>query len=90
MAGPVGCGPSHLHYHMVQPVVGRKCKFPANENGHIEKTITRGKYLLNSFMYKIRVHPTGLCDSCQVEEDVYHYLIECKAQEALRAALVRP
>ena len=29
--------PVSLHYHMVQPVVGRKYKFPADENRHIEK-----------------------------------------------------
>ena len=31
--------PVSLHYHVVQPVVGRKCKFPADENKHMEKTI---------------------------------------------------
>ena len=73
--------PVSLHYHMVQPVVRRRCKSPADENRYMEKALTRLRLdicLLNSFKSKIRVHPTGLCDSCQVEEDVYHYLIQCK------------
>ena len=55
--------PVSLHYHMVQLVVGRKCKFAADENKHVEKCISRlklGKCLLNSFMHKINVHLTGL------------------------------
>ena len=79
--------PVILHYHMVQPVVGRKWKF-SDENKHMEKCISRlrlSKCILNSFMHKINIHPTELCDSYGVDED--HYLMECIDQSALRSTL---
>jgi len=82
--------PSSLHYHSIQPLVGIKCKFTYDRGRLMERYITRlrlGKCFLNHYLFKIGRHPTGLCITCGVPETVEHYIIHCKNQARLRAAL---
>jgi ribonuclease HI len=47
----------------------------------IETLITRlklGKCLLNHYSYKLKKHPTGLCDLCHTAETIDHFLFHCK------------
>jgi ribonuclease HI len=68
-------------YRNIEPVVSTKVKF-THLNRRQERVLTRlrlGKCSLNYYLYKIRKHPTGLCDTCGVEETVEHFLISCSA-----------
>ena len=46
-----------------------------------ETKITRlrfGKSQLNEYMHYLKIHPNGLCESCQVMESTEHYLMNCE------------
>ena len=52
-----------------------------------EKILNRFKLLqtkLNAGMKKIGLHPTGLCESCNVTEDTFHLLISCTRTAILK------
>jgi len=56
-----------LHYKMVQPSISRTCKFTYDRVRGLERITTRlrfGKCLLNNYLYKLKLHPSGLCDVC--------------------------
>lgn len=66
-------------YKQIETNVSFKVKFK-NKNRKIEVIGTRlrlGKCRLNYYLNKINCHPTGLCDSCRVNETIQHYLLEC-------------
>lgn len=66
----------------LESFVHMRIRFCCSENRHKEVTLSRlrlGKCLLNSYLFKINKHPTGLCDACGVLETVEHYLMECAA-----------
>lgn len=66
-------------YRSVEPIVNSKIKLK-NINRRKEVTLTRlrlGKTRLNHNLRNIGCHPSGLCDTCQVDESVEHYLLNC-------------
>ena len=82
--------PLSRHHFSVQPLVGKKCVFTYDKGRHLERCITRlrlGRCLTNSYLYNINKHPTGLCASCNVREDVNHLLMDCVDQAGLRTTL---
>ena len=42
---------------------------------------------LNSYLHKIGLHVSGLCDLCNVPETVEHFILKCKKHSDLREAL---
>jgi ribonuclease HI len=67
------------HYKEIQPIVSKKIKY-TNSNREKEVTITRlrlGKCRLNHQMYIKKLHVDGLCETCQVEETIEHFLLNC-------------
>ena len=46
----------------------------------MERVITRlrlGHCFVNQWRHKLKFHPTGKCDLCQVPETVEHLLLKC-------------
>jgi len=67
-------------YKTLEPTVSRKIKY-TNRNRHKETTITRlrlGKCHLKHYLYKIKRHPTGHCEHCNVPETIEHFLLHCQ------------
>ena len=65
----------------VVPIVSVKSKYSSSSRQK-EVMISRlrlGKCKLNSYLYKIKCHPTGLCDSCKVPETIEHLLLNCQS-----------
>jgi len=59
---------------------------------HIPATIFRlraGYCRLHSHLYKISLHPDGLCDTCGIPETVEHFLIQCSNYAEVRHTLQR-
>ena len=46
-----------------------------------------GQTRLNSGLYKIGRHVSGLCDNCQVPETTEHFLLYCNSTESLQSQL---
>lgn len=66
-------------YRKIEPNVSNKIKY-INNNRNTEIKITRlrlGQCRLNKYLNKIDRHPTGLCQTCQEEESIDHYLLHC-------------
>jgi len=79
-----------LHYKIVQPSISRTCKFTYDRGRGLERITARlrlGKCLLNNYLYKLKLHPSGLCDVCGSAETIEHYLIDCVNQTTLRCLL---
>ena len=81
-------------YFKIVPEVSYKVKF-TYEIWAREVAITKlwfGHCRLTSEMHLIKVHPYGLCDFCNIREDVLHYMIDCfefiQTQEKLVKALL--
>ena len=47
-----------------------------------------GKCKLNAYMFEIKLHPNGMCDTCNKLETVQHHILECqnKVSTAVRQA----
>ena len=61
-------------------MVSEKVKF-TNPSRHKQTVITRlrfGKCLTADTLYLLNMKANNLCDTCYVEEDVKHYLMECQ------------
>ena len=68
------------HNHQVQPNVSTKCKFVGSCRRQ-EVMITQlrlGVCSLNHYLHRLGVHSTGLCEYCDVQETIEHYLLECE------------
>ena len=61
--------------------------FPALKNRRDQIIIHRlraGVARLTGFKFRLKDHPNGLCDHCNVYEDVKHYLLDCKKYTTIR------
>jgi hypothetical protein len=70
-------------YKEIEPQVTAKTKL-TDSNRRKEVILTRlrlGRCNLNAYKFKIKQHPTGLCDTCKVPETIEHYLINCNASK---------
>jgi hypothetical protein len=47
-----------------------------------------GYIKLNSYLNKIGFNPTNLCDTCQQEETVEHFLLHCKQYDTYRQTMI--
>ena len=47
-----------------------------------------GYIKLNSYLNKIGLNPTNLCDTCQQEETVEHFLLNCKLYDTYRKTMI--
>jgi len=48
-----------------------------------------GKCLLNYYLYKLKLHRSGHCTTCNVDETILHYIFECPKQTNLQFTLPR-
>lgn len=67
------------HYKILEPKVTRNIKY-TNKKRKNETLITRlrlGKCKLNKYLLDYKIHQSGLCEKCQVPEDIEHLLINC-------------
>jgi hypothetical protein len=79
------------HHHSIQPVVSGNMKTGQKRSRLHEVVLTRlrlGKCRLNHYMKKFKFHPSGECDTCQVQENIEHYLLQCRTSP-VRAELER-
>jgi ribonuclease HI len=70
---------NHSIYRLLEPIVSIAIKFKSKSR-RIETLATRLKTEsanLNNLQFKRKTHPTGLCDQCQVVENVHHFIMEC-------------
>jgi len=71
--------PTGSTYRLIQPIVSKHIKY-RNRTRRKEIAITRlrlGHCALNHYLHLKTRHPTGLCDTCHVEETIDHYLLHC-------------
>ena len=47
-----------------------------------------GYIKLNSYLNKIGFNPSNLCDTCQQEETVGHFLLNCKLYDTYRKTMI--
>jgi ribonuclease HI len=74
----------------IEPNINNQIKY-SNKSRDQETTITRmrlGKCCLNSYLHAISVHPTGLCDNCNEQETIEHYIFNCSANTSLTKQLI--
>jgi hypothetical protein len=72
-------------YHAAHPAVTDSFSF-GNTSRSEQVTLTRlvmGRCRLNYPLFKMGLHPSGLCDRCGVPETVQHYLVECAGPVAV-------
>jgi ribonuclease HI len=70
---------SKSFYQTVEENVSKKIKF-TNKSRKKEVILTRlrlGKCKLNSYLHQIKLHPTGLCATCNQPETIDHHLLKC-------------
>ena len=78
-------GNTGRNYYNIERVVSNKTKYN-NQNRSEDTMITRmriGKCYLNSYLHKIKRHPTGLCDTCNNPETIEHFLKQCQKNTEL-------
>jgi len=65
----------------------------SRRNSSLVVQLRTQKITLNGFLHKIGQHDTGLCDSCNMVEDINHFLFFCSKfiphRDALKASLGR-
>ena len=67
--------------HVTQPVSGfRRCEtlFFRLQSGHIP---------VNSYICRFKLHKTGLCDVCHVDDTVSHFIFDCQRFNNARCIL---
>jgi hypothetical protein len=75
---------SKSKYRTICPQTDRQIKY-IHENKSKDNLITRlqlGHCRLNYYLFKMSLHPDGLCSTCACSETVEHYLIECNNKVA--------
>src|SRR2546425_2414534 len=69
------------------------CYIPAtNKNRRYDIIKNRFRLLqtkLNSGLYKVGLHDSGLCEECGVEETAFHFLFDCTKNVCLRNSIKR-
>ena len=76
-------------YFKLESRVSNQAKYQ-NNNRHQETTITRlrlRKCLLNYYLFKMKRHRNGLCDTCGVNETVEHFKMQCRNNNELTRKL---
>ena len=71
--------PTGSHYREVEPSVTNRAR-PKYFSRPMETLSTRlrlGKVLLNGYLHAMKLHSTGLCDICNVNETTAHFLFHC-------------
>ena len=80
------------HYKSIEPKVSFQIKF-TSKNKIKERLITRlrlGTAYTNRYLYKIKKHPSGLCDHCpQINETITHFLLQCP-HHSITETIVNP
>ena len=70
-------------YFELESKVSNQAKYQ-NKNRHHEVTITRlRKCLLNYYLFKMKRHRNGLCDTCGVNETVEHFIMQWRNNNEL-------
>ena len=72
-------------YFELESKVSNQAKYQ-NKNRHHDVTITRlrlRKCLVNYYLFKIKRHRNGLCDTCGVKETVEHFIMQCRNNNKL-------
>jgi ribonuclease HI len=72
-------------YHKIENKVSDKIKFSKDIRSD-ETTITRmrlGKCGLNFYLFKLKKHANGLCDTCHQPETIEHFLKLCRKNSEL-------
>jgi len=67
-------------YRTIEENVSNKIKF-TNKSRKKEVILTRlrlGKCKLNSYLHQIKLHPSGLCATCNQPETIEHHLLNCE------------
>jgi len=71
---------SKSFYKNLEENVSKKIKL-THKSRKKEVILTRlrlGKCRLNSYLHEIKLHPTGLCATCNQPETIEHHLLKCK------------
>jgi ribonuclease HI len=80
------------HYRSIQPLVSNKIKYADRNNRAKEVLISRlrlGKCRLNFYQQQLRMHPTGLCDTCRVPETIDHYVLHCTENQIFKELQIK-
>ena len=67
-------------YKMIEPLVNKHIK-ATHKIRAFETFVARIRtetLFLNNYKYKRKLHPTGLCDTCNEPETVSHLILHCK------------
>jgi len=70
-------------YKALYPTVSTDIKYLEYQNRKKEVQLTRlrlGHVNLNNRLYNLKIHPTGLCDMCNVRETTVHLLLHCQKE----------
>ena len=70
------------HYESISTGFQYKQCFPSVRNLNILNSsqifrLQTGHCRLNKHMHRIGLHPTGLCSTCSIPEDVHHFIFIC-------------
>ena len=78
------------HARSITPQVSMRSRH-AYPNRRQEICISRlrlGKCRLNFYLFKYGLHPTGLCDTCEVPETIEHFILDCTVSNLVEC--IRP
>lgn len=69
-------------YKALYPTVNTNIKYlDYNRKKEVQLTRLRlGHVNLNNRLYNLKIHPTGLCDMCNVQETASHLLLHCQKE----------
>ena len=70
----------------ITPMVSTKSKFNCSSRSK-ERLISRlrlGKCLLNQWLFQMKLHDNGFCDTCMAPETIEHFLLDCKESDLVR------
>lgn len=76
---------SNTPYKAIQPLVN-ECPLRIYSPRPKDVVITRlilKRAKLNSYLFKIKAHPSGMCSSCDVLETEEHFVLNCSGPEAV-------
>lgn len=72
--------PHGSFYRQIEPTVRRRSRplvFRSRATETLAHRLRLGRCRLNAYLFQMKCHPTGLCESCHQPETVAHYLLEC-------------
>jgi ribonuclease HI len=77
--------PHGAFYRQIEPTVqtrGRLLVFGSRAAETLAHRLRLGRCGLNAYLHQMKLHPTGLCESCLKPETVAHFLLECTGEVA--------